>query len=31
VQLQPTGELAAQARTRARSARDLEHIFAPAG
>ncbi|MGE5091227.1 MAG: tetratricopeptide repeat protein, partial [Bacillota bacterium] len=31
VQLQPTGELAAQARTRARSARDLEHIFAPTG
>jgi hypothetical protein len=27
----PAGDLAAQARMRARSARDLEHILAPAG
>jgi len=31
VQLVPAGDLAAQARMRARSARDLEHILAPAG
>ncbi len=31
VQLEPTGQFASQARARARSARDLEHIFSPAG
>jgi hypothetical protein len=31
VQVEPTGEFASQARSRARSARDLEHIFTRAG
>jgi hypothetical protein len=31
IQLDPSGPLAAEARSRARSARDLQHIFATAG
>ena len=31
IQLDPSGPLAAEARSRARSARDLQHIFAGVG